>query len=144
MVSLMAKGAGEQAFAGLGEIISGHILRPYRGVERPRRLSAEYGQAQAAFLFRLRALDVDDLGIDQHQAPAGVFAGRDINNAKALRNPYLGSCQAHATRSVHRLEHVGDEFLEVAVEARHRRRGFFENLFAKFDDGIDHFKNRGK
>src|SRR5437016_3870559 len=63
VVGLVAKGAREQAFAGAGEILSGQVLRSHRGVERPRRLGAEVGQAQAAFFFRLTALDGDNFGV---------------------------------------------------------------------------------
>ena len=128
----------------MGEFTSLDVLRPHRGAERPRRLGAEIGQAQAAFLFRLLPLHGNDFGICEHQALARLLSAGNINDAKPLRNANLRRGQAHAVRRVHGLEHVGDELFQIAVEHGDRLGEFFENLFAVFDNRINHFKTSGK
>src|SRR5450755_967507 len=138
MIGLMQKSAGQQFFSGVLEEFALLILCTHRNHFGAGNILAKVGNAQAPFTAALPAFLVNDYRIDQDQLGAGVFLERYIDHRDASRNTDLRSGQPDAARRVHRLKHILDKFLKLAVEGGHFGGGFFQDGVAEFYDWIDH------
>ena len=143
MIGFVEKGARQQLFSRLLVELAIHILSANGNFARARDVLAKFGNAQAAFVLRVTAFGVDDLGIRQHQLGFRIFFEGHVDDRQALGDADLRRSQADAVRGVHRLEHVVDEFLQFVVEDGHRLGALLQHRIAKFYDGVDHSGFRG-
>ena len=98
------------------------------------------GDRQAALLVGHQGFALlEDLRIDEHPRVPDRLALLilfllEVDHEQADRYPDLHRGQPDAGRVVHRLEHVGDEGLELGIEILDRSRGLAQDRIGNADD----------
>src|SRR5580658_1023312 len=139
VVGFVLEGAGQQVVANLLEDLPRQILGSDRDHLGARHILTEIGDAETAFTLGVAAFLVNDFGINENQFRVRVLLESDVNDGDAARDADLRRGQAHAARSIHRLEHVLDQFLQSFIKDRDFLCRFFKDGISEFNDGIDHF-----
>ena len=120
---------------------------------RPANLGPDPADAQASFHPELLGLAECELGIDENQRhdffdfrvravhlqkgnTLGIVG--DIDDRKAQILTDLGSGQAHAIRTHHRIEHVGDELDDRVIDLRDRSAALTKDGVTVLDDFANH------
>ena len=81
-----------------------------------RHVLTEIRDAEASFTLGVAAFCVNDFGIDEDQFGVRILFESDVDDGDAARDADLRRGQTHAARSIHRLEHVLDQFLQFFVK----------------------------
>src|SRR5580658_5769009 len=139
VIGFMLEGAGQQIVADFLEDLSSQILGADGNHLGARHVFTEIRDTETAFALGVAALLVNDFGIDEDEFGVRILFEGDVNDGDAARDTDLRRGQAHAAGSIHRLEHVLDQLLQVFVKDCDFLGWFFENGISEFNNGIDHF-----
>src|SRR5262245_31686452 len=98
----------------------------------------EPGHAEAAFLFELHAIALDEFRVDERQQIARVATDRDVADEDSKSNADLRRSEPDTRRRVHRLDHVVDEQLSLRRDVGHGDGGTMQHIGAVAENRAKH------
>ncbi len=124
---------GQRTFGLHHDVLAVHVLRLDLYLQRAGDVGVQAGKRQAALLVDLRAVLLQQLGVDQRQRLVAPLA--HVGHQHPLVHVDLGGGQADAVGRVHGFEHVGHELLQLGVERGDRRGAGAQARVGELQDG---------
>ena len=123
MIHLVLEDAGEQTFAFDLQGAAVPVDPPQQDAARAPDVLPEVRDGEAALLEEDLPLGLDELGIEHDQELGRIPILGGIGDEETVRTAHLIGGQPQARRRVHRLHHLVDQALEVAIEVGDTPRG---------------------
>jgi hypothetical protein len=139
MIELVLQGAGEKARALDGPFDAVPVERPDDGASGTGDRRGESGQAEAAVLFHLHAVALDEFRVDQREQFAPTAPDAEVDDADPERDANLRRGQADPRRRVHRVDHVVDERSNLPGDVAHGNGLRVQGRVAELDEGTQHY-----
>lgn len=140
MIQFMLDGAGEQTFRLQRYVSALPIQTSHENFPGALYRGKISGYAEAPLFGFDDPFSLDDHRIDENDERRTAFPHAQIDDAELLRNTDLICRQSNAMNGLHRLDHILDEPLGIAVYFLDRDGLLFQNFFRIFPN-LEHRHN---